>query len=265
MATVKIIKDEPERGCGFRHPGLYLISEGIGRTCGKLPLPLTVCPCCGAGIKHSLGWTWVDAKKLFEKQLCRYLSEPHADLCCTCPLDNPPEKVGLIWIGEQYYATPEEYLNEAGVQGISRRVAAVPRGFTVGKDWVLLAHKKAIANADGTYTPAIFYMFQPTRIEYVVKGTETEEELNELERRGLTLVKLERTDGKGWQLNPGWKRFHNVDGSVFYRLGDYIVISQKKGTQFVVRKNLIDADLWVTTTLKEAKRVVEGAASLDSK
>jgi hypothetical protein len=51
---------EHKRGCGYRKPGgMYLVSLGIGRDCGKLPIPLTVCPCCGAGIKFSRGFTWI--------------------------------------------------------------------------------------------------------------------------------------------------------------------------------------------------------------
>lgn len=42
------------------------------------------------------------------------------------------------------------------------------------------------------YTPGIFQMFQPQAIEYVVKGDETDDELEKLAKRGFTLVKIER-------------------------------------------------------------------------
>jgi len=108
-------------------------------------------------------------------------------------------KAGLIWIGEQFYKTPQDFLQEAREQGISRRISTVPKGFEPGKTWVLLAHRKGIAPADtpdapGDYSrghiPAIFAMFKPQAIEYVVKGDETQEELERIIKRGLTPVRV---------------------------------------------------------------------------
>jgi len=54
----KTVKDKI-RGCGWRKPGgLYLKSSSMFSTCGKLPLEIEVCSCCGAGIKPARGWTW---------------------------------------------------------------------------------------------------------------------------------------------------------------------------------------------------------------
>ena len=39
---------------------------------------------------------------------------------------------------------------------------------------------------------AIFHAFRPTAVEYIVKGSESPAELDRLEKRGLTLVKVER-------------------------------------------------------------------------
>lgn len=75
--------------------------------------------------------------------------------------------------------------------GVSRRIAAIPRDFKLGETWVWLAHRRAISKADGTETAGVFRMFRPQRIEYVVNGTETEEELNRMEERGFTLVEVE--------------------------------------------------------------------------
>ena len=44
------------------------------------------------------------------------------------------------------------------------------------------------------YQPGIFSMFIPTAIEYVVTGTETAEELDALENRGLTLVAVTKDE-----------------------------------------------------------------------
>ena len=56
---------EAKRGCGYRKVGgLYLVSDGLGIPCDRLPITLEVCPCCGAGIKPARGWTWVDVPTL---------------------------------------------------------------------------------------------------------------------------------------------------------------------------------------------------------
>jgi len=194
------------RGCGKRKPGgLYLRCEGNGRGCGKLPLPLTVCPCCSAGVKPSRGWTWVDADKLFADTVCRNeIQDPNAAPvihhmgCEGCPLAQPLGRAGLLWIGEGFYKTPQDWLNEASEMGISRRVAHIPKEFEIGKTWILAAHRKAIrisrANGAVEYSPGIFQVFQPSRIEYVVKGTESPANLEAMEARGITLVKITYED-----------------------------------------------------------------------
>ena len=87
---------DEKRGCGWRKPGgLYLIGGKLAAPCGKLPIPLTVCPTCGHGIKPSRGWTWINGKVLAANQACRA-----AGYCERCPLCDPPEQVGLLWIRE---------------------------------------------------------------------------------------------------------------------------------------------------------------------
>jgi hypothetical protein len=54
------------------------------------------------------------------------------------------ERYGLIWVGEAFYGNPQRFLDEAATMGISRRIAAVPRGFVLGEDYVLLAHRLCI-------------------------------------------------------------------------------------------------------------------------
>ncbi len=103
-------------------------------------------------------------------------------------------KSGLIWVGEKFYRFPESFIAEANRINISRRIKAVPQGFVLGETWVFLAHVKAIFNReDGkvTYKPGIFRAYQPTGIEYVVKGDETDEALEKKIKRGITLVKVE--------------------------------------------------------------------------
>jgi len=133
-----------------------------------------------------------------------------------CPLNDEGdlgERAGLMWVGGSYYPTPESWIAEGKKMGFSRRVSGVPRGFKLGETWVLTAHRKVpigIEGDDGVVYPhmrdipdgvtavitklgpAIFHVWKPTRVDYVVKGTETEEELDAIEARGLTLVNVVR-------------------------------------------------------------------------
>jgi hypothetical protein len=197
MSTIRTVVNEPKRGCGLRKEGgLYLMADGPSAPCGKLPLPLTVCPCCGGGIKPSRGWTWVNGQVLAKDAVCK----GNPDDCSRCPLDNPPERVGLLWIGEAYYPTPGAFLREAKAQGVSRRIPSIPRDFEVGTTWVWFAHRKASMKPEVPgngieYQAGVIGAFLPERIEYIVKGDESEADLERLERRGATLVRLIRTDG----------------------------------------------------------------------
>jgi hypothetical protein len=106
--------------------------------------------------------------------------------------------VGLLWCGEKFYKTPQDWMREARLQGVSRRISTVPNDFVVGETWVLMAHPKAVRRVDDegetTYHPGIFQAFLPTAIEYVVKGDETEEELARKVKWGITLVRIERVE-----------------------------------------------------------------------
>jgi hypothetical protein len=187
---------EGKRGCGYRKAGgLYLVTAGEGRYCGALPIPLGVCPTCHAGIKPARGWTWINLQAIRAGKPCIQTVGP--DYCNTCPFFTI-EKAGLIWVGEKFYPQPTSFSQEAAAMGISRRIAQIPREFKIGDTWVALAHRKAIATLEGTsqdgdsfaYKPGIFYLFRPTAIEYVVKESDTEEKLEAMEKRGISLVKV---------------------------------------------------------------------------
>ncbi len=202
---------ESRRGCGYREAGgLYLVGDAFGEACHRLPFALDICPTCGHGIRQSRAWTWIDAVKLFVPScsLGREAS-PHCSACVICdpskllPTDEIKEgeehpnrgKSGLIWVGEKYYRFPETFIAEADRMQISRRIKAVPQGFVIGQTWVFLAHVKAIFNREGgkvTYTPGIFRAYKPTGVEYVVKGDETEGELEKMVKRGITPVHVEK-------------------------------------------------------------------------
>lgn len=200
---ITTIRNEKRRGCGYRKQGgLYLMAGGPAGPCGKLPLPLEVCSCCGQGIKPARGWTWVGGQKLFGNVRCSFgIEEGKSRQYCKdrCILDHPPERMGLLWVGEAFYPTPEHFLQEGLAVGISRRLHAIPLDFKVGDTWVLMAHRKAITvhdtnkpdpDAVALSIPGIFSVFQPQSIEYVVKADDSEEKLASLEARGVRLVRL---------------------------------------------------------------------------
>ena len=183
---IETIIEKPRR-CGKRKPGgLYLRAEGTPAACCRLPIPLDVCPICGQGVKPARGWTWIEAGGLLLDQPCK-LDEP----CRACALnpsnEGPPlvGKSGLVWVGEKFYRTPAEFIDEAREQGISRRLPALPHGWKLGT-YVFLAHRFAI----GGKGRGIFALFRPTRVEYVVKGEETETELEALVKRDITPVRV---------------------------------------------------------------------------
>jgi hypothetical protein len=185
------IRYDQRRGCGWRKPGgLYLVTDGLSRACAKLPVPLTVCPTCHAGIKPARGWTWVDADALVVGAMCL-----NAQGCGACPLAYPFGRAGLLWVGEKYCPTPGDWEREAVLLGVSRRIAAVPNDFVLGETWVLVAHRKAILRADGRWIPGVFHAFRPKAVEYVVRGDETDEALEVLKARGITPVRVERAAG----------------------------------------------------------------------
>ena len=210
---------EAKRGCGYRKVGgLYMVGGGVGIPCDRLPFELTVCSCCGQGIKQARGWTWVDVAKLFQGAHVWQENEIAPRPCgCAhgfCPLCNRPEtmgKAGLLWIGEKFYKFPADFVKEGVELGFSRRIKAVPQGFKVGETWVLLAHSKSICKIEPAtpevqakfganekqpvYTPGIFYVWLPQRLEKIVlESTRGTEEIDALEKRGITPVFVPDSD-----------------------------------------------------------------------
>lgn len=205
---------EPRRRCGFRKVGgLYLVAGGSGMACGRLPIPLAVCPVCSSGIKQTRGWTWVDVPGLVKNLPCK--ATP--DYCASCPLALPElvGRAGLLWIGAQFYPTPAHFQAEAAAMGMSRRISAVPREFKVGETWVLFAHPKAIecdkcartlarmfAESDeadpapcekchgSKWIAGAFRLFRPERIEKIVTRSQSQdaEAMQELADKGITPV-----------------------------------------------------------------------------
>jgi len=73
----------------------------------------------------------------------------------------------------------------------------VPHGFRLGQTWVLLAHRRAVPHVgelELSYTPGIFRVFVPARIEKLVPDSTPEPELAQLRERGITPVLIDPAD-----------------------------------------------------------------------
>lgn len=204
---------EKRRGCGFRKiGGLYLVSDGAGVGCDRLPIALDVCPVCSHGFKQTRGWTWVDVNGL--------VGGVHRDCqdkfpCPLCMATSEMGKAGLIWIGERFYKTPADFDKESQELGVSRRIKAIPRGFKLGESWVLLAHPKTIRMACSAcmakgftedmfsaaelceacegkghkWIAGIFKVWCPQRIEKILpESARNSDEVAELQEQGITPV-----------------------------------------------------------------------------
>jgi len=200
-----------------------MVCDGEGKDCERMPIPLTICPTCSQGIKPARGWSWIDSAPILAANPCRKITRlgpvveselgPNPGrmlFCVDCPMGNQMGRVGLLWVGEKYYPLPADFLREAGKQGISRRIPAVPQGFKLGEHWVWLAHRKAITpdheehcaslnqettsecDCEADWTPGVFQVFKPTRLEYVVKPDDDDEKLARMVERDITLVKIEK-------------------------------------------------------------------------
>lgn len=196
---------EAKRGCGFRKiGGLYLVGSGSGVPCDRLPIELCVCPTCGTGIKQTRGWTWVDTAALVggDHEIVQAGAVNPCPCDPGCPLCHNIKamgKSGLVWIGVQFYPTIEAFDMEARTLGVSRRITTLPRGFELGKSWVLFAHSRGIIKPSGDlsakYVPAIFRVWKPERIERIypesAKGSEA---VQADEKRGITPVYVPDND-----------------------------------------------------------------------
>jgi len=129
---------------------------------------------------------------------------------------DPRDEVAFIMgVGEKFYKTPSDFLEEAHRLGVSKRIPFIPKELELGKTVIYLAHPKAvevkepvalhqalsILEESETKQPrlletekvekrlGIFTAFVPQRIEKLVwQSQATPEELERLEKRGITPV-----------------------------------------------------------------------------
>jgi len=120
-----------------------------------------------------------------------------------------PNKVAVMWVGSKYYPTPADFMKEVDEQGVSKRlpVHKIPEELELGSTWVMLGHPKAIKcqtcngegsydkgeadvpdtcfNCDGKgYLPGLFYAFQPTRLEVLLKDEDLVEKCPDCDGAG---------------------------------------------------------------------------------
>lgn len=205
---------EGARGCGYRKAGgIYLVSDGISTPCPALPLEMSTCPCCGAGVKPARGFAWFSPARMFHFPCplgCdRYREDAHCG-----PFTK--DRAGIVWVGGRYYPTPCDWTREACGRGVSRRIAQVPRDLVLGKTWVFVAHREAIVKTCACATsdapqlecedcggtgqqkfPGVFHAFCPTRIEQVVTENIPQKVVDKLLARGITPVVVHRVDAEG--------------------------------------------------------------------
>jgi len=202
---------EQIRGCGYRKVnGLYLCGKFIHIPCDRMPFPITVCPVCGQGIKVSRGFTQVNPYRLWGiHENCQDIFRP----CFLCDPQDQPAYIMLV--GEKYYKTPVEFLDEAFSMGISKRIPFIPKGLELGTTVIYLAHNKAIKvnvaaavqqamsilEGEDTQQPklvetdrvekklGIFCAFIPNRVEKLLwESKATPKELEKMAKREITPV-----------------------------------------------------------------------------
>jgi hypothetical protein len=227
---------EAKRGCGYRKVGgLYLVGGALSAPCDRMPYRLDRCRTCGGGVKFTRGHTWLqpDFFPMHEHchdpgpcPVCGYVG---ADKDGWVPDDFGPHL--LLWVGRGHYS-PDAFLKESRELGVSRRIAALPKGFVPGETWVLLAHLDAVPakedricarcnsdraahtyagqeveNVDGSKhrvcdefqapkpTPGIFCSFVPRAVELILKESDATPERIAMEaKRGVTVVEVPDDD-----------------------------------------------------------------------
>jgi len=127
-------------------------------------------------VKQTRGWQWIDPAPWLKQECNDPAQRDH------CPCSDPQtlgEKVGLLWVGAEFYNSPGVFMAEAITMGVSRRLKAVPRGFRAGKTWVFLAHPKACQGIDPDSEeidlPGVFSIIRPDHWEKIVTESQAQD------------------------------------------------------------------------------------------
>jgi len=185
-----------KRGCGYvQVHKLYLTIEkgGLTHHCDRLPIELEPCPTCGSVPHFSRGITKVDPYQLWGV----HSSCDCKDFCPLCfpQTDSRSAPSFLMWVGEKYY-TVDSFLEEGDELGVSKAIPFVPKDFVLGQSFVYLARRNYVDKVEG-YNPdpkkvkkvdGIFAAYRPTKIQYVITETESEDKelIKDLKEKGIT-------------------------------------------------------------------------------
>jgi hypothetical protein len=154
-------------------------------------------------IAPSRGFTWINPSGLWNWREIK-CGKSETGICENCAMNSisKMDHVGLLFVGEKFYPTPQDFDKESRALGISRRLPHdhLPRGFKVGEDFIMLAHRKGVVKPSVDtgemfdYAPAVFRVFRPDRIECVVTGDESDDYIEALTERGITPVIVKKNE-----------------------------------------------------------------------
>ena len=192
------------RGCGERNEkGFYIMCGGIPISCHRLPMDVPMCPACGQYILpfKIRGVAQFNPYRVFgECEIPRGhdMGKCHRHKCVVC---FPPVKGWYMSVGEDSYST-KSFMGEATLQGISKKVRAIPKDMKPG-DILYLGFRKAVfdcnagEDGEGDWIPQIFCAAPITGFEKMVTRAQIADEdyMESLEERGIDAV-IEYDDPK---------------------------------------------------------------------
>ena len=149
---------EAKRGCGFRKiHGLYMVADGLSAACDRLPIEIGACPVCNSGLHFTRGMTQINARKLWGIHTpCQDPEEIKVQCTCCTPPEAPSYIMG---VGVKFYPTPQDFILEGIAQGVSKRIAAIPKNFKLGETWIYLVHPHAVILKTATVTAKTHHIF----------------------------------------------------------------------------------------------------------
>jgi len=191
---------EPIRECGYRQiNGMYLVTSPMFISCDRLPLRTPVCPYCGEYPRFTRSIAKINPLALFS---FHQYSQPYECSCSMkgneCSICEPGDEAYLMWIGKDY--SYKSFKREALQQGISKRIARIPRDFKLGQHEIWLAIKNYLTDPnDKRYKyDAVVMVFMPERIEYLMEKKDIyskseQDKIKKLTKQGVTIIFIDRT------------------------------------------------------------------------
>ena len=183
----------------------------------------------------------------------------------------------LMWVGYQGYPTIEDFINEAGRLGVSKRISRLPKGLVPGESRVFLAHDEGIKG-----DAVIFGYFVVERAEVIVEDLASlDPDLRDILSPVLLADAIKEPErGCGYRDTPGAMYLTCSDMSLFRKaseeaqeytlhgglvifkdLRDYNLLINEEGKRFrSFRKAdgdlIMQADCYKTSPLERAERTI---------